>query len=358
MRVICSGDFHLSLKENYGRTEPDGLNSRVHDKLKAIGTSINYAIENKADLYVSVGDEFDTLNPTELLRYKFIEAVAPLFESNIPYIIIMGNHIYNSIYYNLQSEEKLLKLLKSSKMEIISELKIREIDGIPFSFVPWSYIKEAKSFLKNNQERIVFHHMPISGALLNDYEIKSKEGFNKEDLESQIVFIGGHYHKYQLVDNWCYVGSIVKQDFGERGQKKGFCDIKIENEIDINFIEIPDREFLQLEFSEPVDPIQYVEALGDLNGAVVKSVFSGDKEWLYSINKNQFIKILEDRNAIRVLQPELRTKDDYIKKNTATSSKTPFETSIKEYCKLKNKTEYELIMQEILQEVVNSERII
>jgi len=355
MKIILVSDLHLTLKESLGVTTSDGLNSRVHDKLKALSTAVNYAIENKANRFISLGDDFDALNPPEILRLKFIEALSPLFEANIPITIVMGNHVYNANYFNLQSEATILKLLRSNMMEIISEIKVEDKE-LPIAFIPWVRIEEAKAFLKANPNRIIFHHLPIRGAILNNYEYLSKEGLSQDSFENQIALFGGHYHKHQIDNNSCYVGSLVKQDFGERGEKKGFCVLNsIDSSLDLEFIEIKDREFIQFDFSEPNDPIGYIEQLSNLNEAVVKTTFTGSNTWLYKINKSQYLYVLESKNALRVLQPEYSTIEEGSQKANAENSRKPFEDSINKYCQQKNKKVYEPLMLSILNEVTTAE---
>jgi len=355
MKIIASADLHLSMKENNGSTAIDGFNTRLHDKLNALSQPIQYAIDTKADMYISLGDEFDSLNPPEPLRLKFIEALSPLFEADIPLIIIMGNHVYNATYYNLQSEERLLNLLGTKKMLIVSEPMLFEQYEIPFTFIPWSYINNSRTLLNSNTNRIIFHHMPIVGASLTDYEFLSKDGFTPDDLKKQLAWFGGHYHKHQLKDNYCYVGSLVKQDFGERNQEKGFLDINISEEIEYDFIEIKDRDFLQFDFTEPDDVIDYFSSINDIEGAVIKITMTGSNSWLYKINKQQIIKILQDKGAIRVLPPEMNTEGETRKKAVRVSDRSPFSDNIREYCKQKKKDNFEPIMQSILTEINNSE---
>ena len=364
MKLVVAADFHLTLKENNGVMTAEGLNSRVLDKLRAIEISVKYAVENKADAYISVGDEFDSLNPPELLRYKFIEVMSPLFKHNIPLYLVMGNHVYNAMYYNLMSEEKLLSLIGTGKMKIFSECTTFDIKGLPVSFIPWSLPDKVKEFCLANKDRIVFHHMPIEGALLNDYEIKSKDGLKTNILDTQKYWIGGHYHKFQNQDNWCYVGSIVKQDFGEREQPKGFIKIEILKpslNLSINFIKIPDREFIQLKFLPPHDPIDFINNIKDFKDQsslepIIKVILEGDKSWLYSTNKSEIINLLEKKGALRVLPPEYRANDLYVEKPQEVSAKSNFDQNIITFCEKKNKTQYSEIMQDILAEVRASRR--
>jgi len=361
MKIIAISDLHLTLKESYGVTTSDGLNSRVKDKLSALSKAVDYAVNNNANLFIDAGDTFDILNPPELLRYKFIEAITPLFRNNIPIIIIMGNHVYNATYYNLQSEELLLKYISDSKMEIISKPVTRKINNISFTFMPWNYIDEAEKYFKEHPNTIVFHHLPIKNAILNSYEVKSKEGLDDSTLKSQAFFIGGHYHMHQVNDNYCYIGSLVKQDFGEREQKKGFIELNVKEDLtslDLNFIEIKDRDFIQLDFIEPTDPIDYLKSVDTFKESIIKSSFTGSKQWLYNINKTEYLKTLELKGAMRVLQPEYIDSEEPIKKSNTLSSSGSFEEHIQYYCKEKNRTDCEELMLNILKEVQNTRKII
>ena len=52
MKIIAVADFHLTLRETHGITTSDG-STRLQDKLDLISQSVKYAVDNKADLYIS-----------------------------------------------------------------------------------------------------------------------------------------------------------------------------------------------------------------------------------------------------------------------------------------------------------------
>jgi len=357
MKIIATADYHLSLKETHGTMLPSGITSRLQDKLSLIAESVKYAIDNKADLFISAGDEFDSLNPPELLRYKFIEVMAPLFEAKIPWRLIMGNHTYNREYYNMMSEEKLLTLIGRSDFQIISEPMIEEFSGLPLTYLPWTYIDEAGKFLKANPNRIVFGHLPIEGAFLNDYEFSIKGGLTKDITNTQVFLFMGHYHKYQTSDNWAYIGSIAKQDFSERNQTKGFLEIDIDDH-DLNFKQVPviDRPFTQFEFVEPQDPLLLIEA-SKFNGDIVKIKLKGTNNWVYSINKVEISTKIEKAGALKAMPPDIEIVEASMNK-LVFKERSNFADNIKDYCKEQNRMDAEMLMQEILTDVINTERTI
>jgi DNA repair exonuclease SbcCD nuclease subunit len=355
MKIIVSADFHLSLRETHAITTEEG-NSRLVDKLRLISESVQYAITNKADMYISAGDEFDSLNPPELLRYKFIEVMAPLFEAGIPWRLIMGNHVYNATYYNMMSEEKLLKLLGKSEFQIISEISTEQFRGHELGYIPWVRIKEAEEFLSKKHNMVIFGHMPIMGALLNDYEIKSKDGIQPSGFGNQRAGFFGHYHKPQMSGNFGYVGSIARQDFSERNQEKGFIEYNSQSggTQDIQFIKVNDRPFTQYEFSEGDDPIEFAEQL-TLNGDIVKVKLTGTDKWLYSINKAELSAKLIQSGALKVMPPELTSLEEEQVKFTY-SKDSSFHSNIIDYCKRKKREDCEPLMQDILTEVINTQK--
>ncbi len=356
MKIVVAADYHLSLRETHAITTEEG-NSRLQDKLKLIGESVEYAITNKADMYISAGDEFDSLNPPELLRYKFIEVMAPLFEAGIPWRLIMGNHVYNATYYNMMSEEKLLKLLGKSEFQIVSELSTEEFMGHTLGYIPWVRIKEAEEFLSKNKNMVIIGHMPIKGTLLNDYEIKSKEGIDPvSSFSKQRAGFFGHYHKPQMHGDFGYVGSIARQDFSERDQDKGFTvySSNSESDHDIQFIKVNDRPFTQYEFSEGDDPIEFAEQL-TLKGDIVKVKLTGTDKWLYGINKAELSDKLLKAGALKVMPPELLSLEETQVKFSY-SKDSSFQSNIEDYCKRKKRTDCEPLMQDILTEVINAQK--
>ena len=355
MKIIVAADFHLSLRETHAITTEEG-NSRLQDKLKLIAESVQYAIDNKADMYISAGDEFDSLNPPELLRYKFIEVMAPLFEAGIPWRLIMGNHVYNATYYNMMSEEKLLKLLGKKEFQIISELSTEQFRGHDLGYVPWTRIKEAEEFLSKNKNLVLFGHIAILGAVLNDYEIKSKDGIQSSSFRNHRAGFFGHYHKPQMSGNFGYVGSIARQDFSERNQEKGFIEYNSQSGSaqDHQFIKVNDRPFTQFEFSEPDDPIEFIESQS-LNGDIVKVILTGTNKWLYSVNKSELAAKTLQAGALKIMPPELNSLEETQLKFTY-SKDSSFQENISDYCKRKKREDCEPLMQSILQEVIEAER--
>ena len=108
MRIIVVSDLHLTLKENYGVVSEEGLNSRVFDKLNALSYSVDYAIKNKADLFIDTGDTFDILNPPEILRYKFIEAVVGMDAETLAEAHTISSAIEEEVYDCFPEVDKLI----------------------------------------------------------------------------------------------------------------------------------------------------------------------------------------------------------------------------------------------------------
>ena len=312
-----------------------------------------------------VDDVCDLVRPGEKLRLfqkQFIDQVVQ-YKQELQQLQaedkLVKGHIdtYNATYYNMMSEEKLLKLLGKSEFQIVSEISTEQFRGHTLGYIPWTRVKEAEEFLLKNKGLIVVGHMPIIGAALNDYEVLSKEGIAPNLFNGQRAALLGHYHKPQLQGSFGYVGSIARQDFSERNQDKGFVELTSESEgttTEVKFIKVDDRPFTQYEFSEPDDPIEFVEQL-KLNGDIVKVKLLGTDRWLYPVNKLELAAKLIQAGALKVMPPELLSVEEAQVKFTY-SKDSSFQSNITDYCKRKKRTDCEPLMQEILTEVINAEK--
>jgi DNA repair exonuclease SbcCD nuclease subunit len=89
LKVVLTGDNHL----NYYNQK---MGSRLRDRRSWIGRAwrqtVDYAIENKVDLYLHLGDLFDQISPRNPPRARVVEAFRELNEAGIQSFILAGNH--------------------------------------------------------------------------------------------------------------------------------------------------------------------------------------------------------------------------------------------------------------------------
>ena len=92
MKIVHFADTHIGM-ETYGSIDPaSGLSTRVLDELNAMDKVIDYAIGNCVDLVLFCGDAYKNREPSQTHQREFAQRIRRLSESNIPTVIIVGNH--------------------------------------------------------------------------------------------------------------------------------------------------------------------------------------------------------------------------------------------------------------------------
>jgi DNA repair exonuclease SbcCD nuclease subunit len=283
MKIAVLSDAHLnkSIYKSLLNEENTSLPFRTVDFMKAFQWDIDKIIEMKPDIFVLVGDTFDTFEPSSLVSGFFNRQIAKLRYANIKTYILVGNHDICRKHHALMP----LKELRLDDVRIIQSPEMFAIDDHDNSgdykillFFPFSmeverndisikdqfnsFITESKDKIKKNgmegKEILFFGHFGVKGAILNQYTetihlektIGENEDFDIEEestVEKRKNFINnstkdislndldgigashvflGDYHKHQILKTKktiaMYTGSVDKTDFNERDQKKGF----------------------------------------------------------------------------------------------------------------------------------------
>lgn len=295
-KAVIIADSHLKNVDKYGIKGTDGINSRLVDNLQGLEKSVRFALENKVDYWIHLGDVFHKINPEERLRNLFFKTIAPLL-GKIPVIIVVGNHDTNmQDVHSLMTDHNVLNTLNDGWFKVIDEPIPVKLNGVKCLLIPWTHEDKIASILKNYEDTYIFGHFQVKGAQPSGTEFILREGITPSLFNKHHMAFLGHYHKIQSANHWMYVGSTHKIDMGERGQKKRFLYLKVDNEEwETTNIYIDEREFIQIELREN-------EELKDIDfkGAVIKLVLSGSKTWIYSQDFNQIKRDLFDRGAFKV----------------------------------------------------------
>jgi exonuclease SbcD len=92
LKILHFADLHLGV-ESYGRIDPaTGLSSRLLDFLSALDQVVDYARENKVDLVLFCGDVYKSREPSQTQQREFARRIRSLSSSNIPILLLTGNH--------------------------------------------------------------------------------------------------------------------------------------------------------------------------------------------------------------------------------------------------------------------------
>jgi len=351
--IVGIADTHLKATEKYGKSLPEGINSRLKDKIAAIDKAVKYALKNDVDLFVHFGDVYDKINPSEYLRDKFLGVIKPLI-GKIPIVIIIGNHDTDGNVYSLMADDILLQTLRSDDLMIFEKASELEMKGVEFLILPWDKSENISKELNKTTGKIVLGHFGVQGALASGSEFILDKGVSQKLFDNHAYTFLGHYHRYQHTNKFMYLGSIARADFGERNDPKGFLHIKVKDKkVKSKFIDISDRTFFQYTVSEQDDPsFDELYKWDSLEGNIVKIIFHGSEDWYLSFNITEIRhKVLDVLKANRIFIDHKRpgiTKDNSMEVDISSNWKEGLEY----YTEEKNKKSMLKLGEEIINEVL------
>jgi DNA repair exonuclease SbcCD nuclease subunit len=108
---------------------------------------------------------------------------------------------------------------------------------------------------KKDIPQILLFHLGISGAFVGSGNYPMADAFKVEDLRPDLFkyIIGGHFHKRQYLDGHphaFYCGAPIQHSFGDEGEDKGFFVVDTSRRWDVEFIPIPNPQFVTEEAKE------------------------------------------------------------------------------------------------------------
>ncbi len=113
IRVLHTADLHLGV-ETYGKTGPDGVNSRIKDYLYTFDAMIDEAVKTNVDVFIVAGDIFENERPTNYVVSEFGRRVRRLLDNEIAVVLTPGNHETSSSA-RVPSALEIFKALKPIK---------------------------------------------------------------------------------------------------------------------------------------------------------------------------------------------------------------------------------------------------
>lgn len=305
IRFIHTADIHFGM-ENYGRIDPiTGIHSRLLDFKKSFDTCVNYAIENKVDLFVFAGDAYKTAHPTPTQQKLLLDSFMKLYQAKIPVVITVGNHdnplsfgkanaldIFAHLPidgFHVFSKPEAIKIeTKSGPIQVVGmpwpnrhNLAINATQNITNATQLTQHISDSLAHitqqlaesLDQKLPAILVGHLTVSAGIFSGSEKRAVYGQDPILLPSQLAippfdYVAlGHLHRFQNTNPQgtipvVYAGSIDRVDFGERKEEKGFCDVTIHEKYKTTFehIVIKTRPFIQLDIvlQEGIDQTEQI----------------------------------------------------------------------------------------------------
>ena len=211
-KYLIYTDVNWSTYSSIIRRRGKKYSTRLHNLINSMNWVESLAVELGCTGEICCGDFFDRsdLNAEELTALRDVNW------NTLPKRFIVGNH--ESGVTNLEYSST--KALENMNVHIISSPETISVnDYVEFTFIPYftpDNIKPIDNYLsKSNKKKVVFAHADLSGLQYGKFQ--SQSGFSiQEILDSCSIFINGHLHNEQVIDNKIIlVGNLTGANFNE-----------------------------------------------------------------------------------------------------------------------------------------------
>ncbi len=238
IHVLLTADNHLDISAvQYGPKRFE----RKRDFQRCFGTLVNFALENRPDLFLVGGDFYDGILPGNPTRAFVAEQFKLLHDKEVKILLVSGHHdtprsieqgvsplavhARSGQVYFFQNQEPYSKTFKVEETSV-------NVTGMSLnpSLAPDQDPIQGKTSGAEGQVNIFLTHYPIEGF----------EGYFGQETHIQAssiprsyqLFASGHLHHHQKhVINGTpvvYPGSTERASFQEEGENKGFLWLELD----------------------------------------------------------------------------------------------------------------------------------
>jgi len=259
MRFIAAADLHCHNYTQFAKIV-NGLNSRLLDCLSVLDEIKEYMVNNDIKAFLFLGDLFNSRTKISIEIYHLVyEAIKQINQIGAEIHLLVGNHdqfLKKGVYHSVRPFSDIAHVIDCPEKFYLGDERL-PVYAIPYIESLKARTEAIKSLIGEKQERqgILIAHTGVAGAKVSSLsEYVLKDEVEMKDLHPELfdAVLLGHYHKGQyLADNVLYVGSPLQLNFGERGDKKGFWDIKIDGSgFEANMVESHAPKFVLIDGSE------------------------------------------------------------------------------------------------------------
>ena len=302
-KILFVSDIHIGIRYSFRVDLRTGISDRTLDFINALARVVDYAIKEEIDIFVISGDLYDrvTIGPT-LLRLVREKIWKPLIKSNIPVILVGGNHDSPQMIEKGSPFGEVTLIPNSTAVrnpQTFNVTALHSKEEIGFVLLPYmtatQAVTYAEKYMKEEYEKE--EHMARSQefyrTIVNRYvsrldtKIKiivghffvesSKIGVipYPDQLPHEFIFkrdmlpldqvdlaVFGHIHTPQtLCDEKVLIpGSLERVDFGETNEDKGFYILDTMNK-SLKFISNNPRSLIKVYIEVPEgteNPTDYI----------------------------------------------------------------------------------------------------
>lgn len=242
--VICS-DTHLNAY--YAKMRPEQLERRRERLRKAFQEAVDFAIEQKVDIFIHAGDLFDMPDPRYLEVIFAFKELVRLKNAGIRTFLIGGTHDIPKARYEGGGAPSLLifeiaNLAKVFRNFYHPQPEILDLDGRRIVLAGVSCdprVREGNPFQQlqftppEGDLTIFMFHYAIEGRIPSMYEGAIVPLQNLRELPADLIIAGHlHPHSHFEIGNKLVIipGAMERFDFGEEKNECGFYYLEWERE--------------------------------------------------------------------------------------------------------------------------------
>lgn len=356
--MLHFADTHIGM-ENYGRVDPEtGTSSRVRDFLDRLDEAIDYALEREVDLAVFAGDAFRNREPNPTHQREFAARIKRLADA-APILLLLGNHDMPAMTSKASTVDIFRALAVPNVMvghqpggQVVETKRgpvylawmpypmrnhllnpdtcrgksIEQLEGILRQTVSETLRDLAQRAEGQAMPRVLAGHFSVAEAELGSERtvmLGRDVMVNRSTLAEPVwdYVALGHIHRHQVVNPgesppMVYSGSLERIDFGEEGEEKGFCWVKLaRGEADWTFVPVAARPFqtYRVDARDSEDPTEAtIGRLIDVaEGAVVRIIVRLRAEQEAAFQERVVLQELERASSVtisREVEVEARTR--------------------------------------------------
>jgi DNA repair exonuclease SbcCD nuclease subunit len=270
VKIVVTGDNHLNY---YSQKYGSKLEHRRAQMGRAWRETVDFAIDQSADLYLNVGDMFDQVTPRNPPRCRVVEAFVDLLEAGVKPFIIAGTHDSPATMTDGSSPHG---VLKEAGLATVFEDTTRfgheviDIDGRRISIAGISTDKrlhpdmdplESVKIPAEGDFNIAMLHYSVEKVAPPFWEEPQIRISSIEENKQIDLFTLGHIHKHiehRVGDSLIlYPGSTERVNFGESEAETGFCYLKVDGgNIDVEYVKTQSQPMSRINIHTSKIPAQ------------------------------------------------------------------------------------------------------
>lgn len=259
--------------------------------------SFQFCLENGLQNLYHLGDIFNSrkAQPLDVLQ-AFLDILDRAKELGLKIIIVPGNHDKTDYISRLSFLDP---FATHPALDLITGFEQRcSVEGISISMIPffadeqyleWLEYAEKRKPLRDNDKRILFTHIGISGAVMNNGTVVDGIKGDLFDVYEK-VFIG-HYHDKQIFGRHNYIGSTIQHNYGE-DPEKGLTILYDDLTFETKVLDYPKYHKIETSVKDlTLKDIEQIKQEIETSGDNIRIILTGDKKEIDSFNKNSLLTI-------------------------------------------------------------------